>query len=157
MSNQSLEHEEMKEIIDEFIIESSELIENATQDIVSMETEQNDEIINSIFRAVHTIKGTSSFLGFTVLSNLAHKAEDLLGLVRKKELTMSTEIADALLDSMDTMKLLIDDIKTDYKEKQDTEQLIHRLEMLANPDRKPLGEILVEEKIITKKELEEAL
>ncbi|HOJ43992.1 MAG TPA: chemotaxis protein CheA, partial [Syntrophorhabdaceae bacterium] len=120
-------------------------------------TEQNDEIINSIFRAVHTIKGTSSFLGFTVLSNLAHKAEDLLGLVRKKELTMSTEIADALLDSMDTMKLLIDDIKTDYKEKQDTEQLIHRLEMLANPDRKPLGEILVEEKIITKKELEEAL
>ncbi|HOP85405.1 MAG TPA: chemotaxis protein CheA [Syntrophorhabdaceae bacterium] len=157
MSNQSLEHEEMKEIIDEFIVESSELIENATQDIVSMEAEQDDEIINSIFRAVHTIKGTSSFLGFSVLSNLAHKAEDLLGLVRKKELDMSKEIADALLESMDTMKLLIEDIKTDYTEKQETEQLIHKLEMLANPDRKPLGEILVEEKIIIKKELDEVL
>ncbi|MBP9561306.1 MAG: Hpt domain-containing protein, partial [Syntrophorhabdaceae bacterium] len=72
MSNALLENEEMREIVNDFIVETSELIENATQDIVTIENSQDDEIINSIFRAVHTIKGTSSFLGFEALSNLAH-------------------------------------------------------------------------------------
>ncbi|MBP8626624.1 MAG: chemotaxis protein CheA [Syntrophorhabdales bacterium] len=157
MSNALLENEEMREIVNDFIVETSELIENATQDIVTIENSQDDEIINSIFRAVHTIKGTSSFLGFEALSNLAHKSEDLLGLIRKKELMINKDIADALLEAMDLMRLLIDDIKMDYTEKQDTEAILNKLERLSNPDKKMLGEILVEEKIITQQELEGVL
>ena len=99
MSEQFIENDEMKEIINDFIVESSELVDNAIQDIVVIENVQDDEVINSIFRAVHTIKGTSSFLGFGVLSNLAHRSEDLLGMVRKGELNINKEIADVLLEA----------------------------------------------------------
>ncbi len=157
MSNSALENEEMREIINDFIVETTELLENAIQDIVAIENNQDEEIINSIFRSVHTIKGTSSFLGFQILSNLAHKSEDLLGMVRKGELIINKDIADALLEAMDIMKLLIEDIKTDNTEKQDTVSILDKLERLSNPDKKKLGEILLEEKIITKKELDSVL
>ncbi|HOV91263.1 MAG TPA: chemotaxis protein CheA [Syntrophorhabdaceae bacterium] len=157
MSNSALENEEMREIINDFIVETTELLENAIQDIVAIENNQDEEIINSIFRSVHTIKGTSSFLGFQVLSNLAHKSEDLLGMVRKGDLRINKNIADALLEAMDIMKLLIEEIKTDNTEKQDTVSILDKLERLSNPDKKKLGEILLEEKIITKKELDSVL
>jgi len=157
MSNSALENEEMREIINDFVVETTELLENAIQDIVAIENSQDEEIINSIFRAVHTIKGTSSFLGFQALSNLAHKSEDLLGMVRKGELRINKNIADALLEAMDIMRLLIEDIKTDYTEKQNTTSILDKLESLSNPDKKKLGEILVEENIITKQELDNVL
>ena len=74
MDDQALQRDEMQEIIEEFIAESSELMDHVIQDIVTIEQSQDEEMINGIFRAVHTIKGTSSFLGFNTLSELAHKA-----------------------------------------------------------------------------------
>ena len=67
MDDQALQRDEMQEIIDEFIVESSELMDHVIQDIVTIEQSQDEEMINGIFRAVHTIKGTSSFLGFNTL------------------------------------------------------------------------------------------
>ena len=78
--------DEMREIIEEFIVEANELAEKAIQDVVAIENNPDEELINSIFRAVHTIKGTSSFLGFDTLSTLSHKLEDVLGMVRKGNL-----------------------------------------------------------------------
>jgi len=157
MSDQFIENDEMQEIINDFIVESSELVENAIQDIVVIENNQDDEVINGIFRAVHTIKGTSSFLGFGVLSNLAHRAEDLLGMIRKGEMNIDKEIADTMLEAMDLIKTLLEEIKEQGAEKQDTKAIIEKLENLCNVEKKMLGEILVEEKIITKKELESVL
>ena len=57
-----------------------------------------------MFRAVHTIKGTSSFLGFNALSALAHKAEDILGLARKGNMVPNHAVADALLEALDLIK-----------------------------------------------------
>ncbi len=157
MSEQFIENDEMKEIINDFIVESSELVDNAIQDIVVIENVQDDEVINSIFRAVHTIKGTSSFLGFGVLSNLAHRSEDLLGMVRKGELNINKEIADVLLEAMDLMKITLEEIKEHGAERQDTTAVVEKLEGLCKVEKKMIGEILVEEKIITKKELESVL
>lgn len=111
MDEKTSQNDEMKEIIDDFIVESNELIEKVVQDIVEIEKNPEDEIVNGIFRAVHTIKGTSSFLGFNTLSNLSHKAEDVLGRIRKKEMEPDAEIADALLEALDLMKLMIEDIR----------------------------------------------
>ncbi len=58
MDDQALQRDEMQEIIDEFIVESSELMDNVIQDIVVIEQSHDEEVVNSIFRAVHTIKGT---------------------------------------------------------------------------------------------------
>jgi two-component system chemotaxis sensor kinase CheA len=158
MEEQTSQNDEMKEIIDDFIVESSELIEKVVQDIVEIEKNPDDEIINGIFRAVHTIKGTSSFLGFNTLSNLSHKAEDVLGRIRKKEMEPDAEIADTLLESLDLMKLMIEDIREKGAEDRDVSNTLQKLEQLNKADsRKKLGEILIEEGVISAKECDELL
>jgi two-component system, chemotaxis family, sensor kinase CheA len=172
MDDQALQRDEMQEIIDEFIAESSELMDNVIQDIVTIEQSQDEEMINGIFRAVHTIKGTSSFLGFNSLSELAHKAEDVLGLVRKGEMTIDQETADILLESFDLIKTIIDDIRSHGSEKQNTASVLDKLKGLmegkkkkteapvappVEDEKKKIGEILLEEKIITKTELDDVL
>ncbi len=157
MESQITENDEMREIINDFVIESSELIENVIQDIVAIEENHDDEVVNGIFRAVHTVKGTSSFLGFNILSTLAHRAEDLLGMVRKGEIKINKEIADTLLEALDMMRSMIEDIRAHGTDNQDTAAILEKLEGLAKADKKPLGEILVEEKVLTRNELDEAL
>jgi two-component system chemotaxis sensor kinase CheA len=157
MSDQVSDKDEMKEIIDEFIVEANDLAEKAIQDIIAIENNSDDEIINSIFRAVHTIKGTSSFLGFGTLSTLAHRSEDIFGMVRKGNLKPDREVADVLLEALDLIKTLLDDIKENGVEVADTSATIAKLEELAKPDRKKLGEMLVEENIVSSGEVTEAL
>jgi two-component system chemotaxis sensor kinase CheA len=152
------QNDEMREIIDDFIVESNELIEKVVQDIVEIEKNPDDEIINGIFRAVHTIKGTSSFLGFNTLSNLSHKAEDVLGRIRKKEMVPDAAIADTLLESLDLMKLMIEDIREKGAEDRDVTDTLKKLELLNKADaRKKIGEILIDEGIISNKECEDLL
>lgn len=158
MEGNVIESNEMQEIINDFIVESNELIESAIQDMVEVEANGDEEKINSVFRAIHTVKGTSSFLGFDALSRLAHKAEDVLGRIRKGELSPDGEIADTILEAMDVMKLLIEDIRSKGTEEQDTLGLMTRLETIYKMEQgKRLGEILVEEEVLTKKELEDIL
>ncbi|OPY73281.1 MAG: Chemotaxis protein CheA [Syntrophorhabdus sp. PtaU1.Bin058] len=157
MSDEILKNDEMQEIIDEFVTESSELIENVIQDVVIIEHNPDEEIVNGIFRAVHTIKGTSSFLGFNALSQLAHKAEDVMGVIRKGEMKPDQEIADVLLEAFDLIKLMIEDIRAKSPEERGTNAAIERLEDLLKEDRKKIGEILVEEKVITRDERDEVL
>jgi two-component system chemotaxis sensor kinase CheA len=157
MEDQVSDKDEMKEIIDEFIVEAGELAEKAIQDIITIENTSDEETVNSIFRAVHTMKGTSSFLGFNTLSTLAHRAEDILGMVRKGNMKPDHEVADVLLESLDLMKTLLEEIKEGGAERSDTAATIEKLEALAKPDRKKLGEILVEASVISGDELHEAL
>jgi two-component system, chemotaxis family, sensor kinase CheA len=168
MDDQALQRDEMQEIIDEFIVESSELMDHVIQDIVAIEQSQDEETINGIFRAVHTIKGTSSFLGFNSLSELAHKAEDVLGSIRKGEMTIDQDTADILLEAFDLIKMIIDDIRTHGVEKQDSTSVLEKLKGImegkrpkpAGPveeEKKKLGEMLLEEKILTKSELDDVL
>jgi two-component system chemotaxis sensor kinase CheA len=157
MEGQNVVNDEMREIINDFVIESSELVENVIQDIVAIEENPDEEIINGIFRAVHTVKGTSSFLGFGVLSNLAHKAEDLLGMIRKGEIKIDKEIADTLLEALDLIKAIIEDIKTKGADDRDTTSTVEKLELLGKVEKKKLGEILVEEKVLSENELNKVL
>ena len=158
MDEKMSQNEEMKEIIEEFIVESNELIEKAVQDVVRIERNPDDELINGIFRAVHTIKGTSSFLGFNMLSNLSHKAEDVLGRIRKKDMEPDADIADTLLEALDFMKLMIDDIRVKGTESRDVSHTLRKLEFLNKADtRKKIGEILIDEGVISNREREELL
>jgi len=158
MDESTSQNDEMREIIDDFIAESIELIEKVVQDIVEIEKNPDDEIINGIFRAVHTIKGTSSFLGFNTLSNLSHKAEDVLGRIRKKEMVPDGDIADTLLESLDLMKLMIEDIREKGSEDRDVSRTLQKLELLNKVDaRKKIGEILVDEGVLSNKECDEFL
>jgi len=95
-------------LIGDFIIESREYIEGAEAALLSLEVDPEDtEAINTVFRAFHTIKGTSGFLGLTFISDLAHHAESLLSRIRDQEIRCTGGYADLALRSIDTLKELI--------------------------------------------------
>jgi chemotaxis protein histidine kinase CheA len=73
-------------LVQDFLVECEELLQGMDQDMVALESSPQDaDLLNRIFRAMHTIKGTSSFLGFEPIVRLSHHAEDVLNSVRRGE------------------------------------------------------------------------
>ncbi len=100
--------DDMQEILEDFLIEAFELIEQLDQDLVELENNPEDlELLNSIFRVAHTIKGSSSFLNLDVLTELTHHMEDVLNKARKSEIILTPQIMDIVLESIDLMKALL--------------------------------------------------
>jgi two-component system chemotaxis sensor kinase CheA len=108
-----MELDNMKEIVDEFMIEADEILAKLDEDMVKLEKNSADlNLLNEIFRGAHTIKGTSGFLGLDKVSELTHKMEDVLNKLRKGGLKTNPVIMDALLEAIDTLKLLLEDLRT---------------------------------------------
>ncbi len=96
------------ELIAEFIAEGSDLISSAEEALLSLETDPEDmESVGKVFRAFHTVKGTSAFLGLNVLSGFGHHAESLLSRVRDGEIRYSGGYADLSLRALDMIKELM--------------------------------------------------
>ena len=105
-------NEEMKEILNDFLAESSEMLEALDQHFVKLETEpSNTELLNEIFRCMHSMKGSAGFLGFTHLVEVAHQAESLLNKLRQGEMSVSPFIIDIILEAVDAVKMLQSDIR----------------------------------------------
>lgn len=100
--------DEMQEILEDFLIEAFEMIEQLDQDLIELENNPKDlDLLNRIFRVAHTIKGSSSFLNFDILTNLTHNMEDVLNKARRGELIITPDIMDVVLKSIDLMKALL--------------------------------------------------
>ncbi len=100
------------EITAEFISEINEHFEVSDENLITLESEpDNEEAIASIFRAFHTIKGTTSFLGLMAVSKLAHKAESLLDGVRTGKLAFEGEVVDATFSGLDLLKRMFKDLE----------------------------------------------
>lgn len=125
---------EMQEIFEAFVVESTELLENLSQDLMLIEeTPEDEELLNRIFRAFHTIKGTSSFMGFDKISTLTHSAEDILNKLRKFELKVNQAIIDVLLEVYDYLTLMIQRVKNGEDISDvDYSQTLHKLEILKS-------------------------
>jgi len=103
---------EDQELLEGFLAETTELLEKLDDDLVTLEKSPEDaELMNRIFRSIHTVKGASSFLGFDLLVKVTHKTEDVLNRLRKAELILSSEIMDVILEAVDLVKTLVSDIK----------------------------------------------
>lgn len=99
-------------LLADFVQECREYIEGAEAALLELESDpETVEAINTVFRAFHTIKGTSGFLGISLITELAHKAENLLSRARDKEIRCTGGYADLALRSVDAMKLLIDGVQ----------------------------------------------
>ena len=104
--------DEFQEILQDFLVESFELIEQLDQDLVELENRPDDlELLNGIFRVAHTVKGASSFLNFDVLTHLTHHMEDVLNKARHGELRITPDVMDVVLESIDLMKALLHTIR----------------------------------------------
>lgn len=96
---------DFREIVTIFVAENREILEKLERDIVELERRPDDlELVASVFRGVHTIKGTSGFLGFTRLMAMTHAGESLLVPLRDGHGLMTPEIAGALLALVDAVR-----------------------------------------------------
>jgi len=104
--------DEMQELLEDFLIEAFEMIDEMDQDLVELESNPDDlELLNKIFRVAHTIKGSGSFLNFDKLTKLTHHMEAVLDKARKGELRITPEIMDVILESVDAMKAILEYIR----------------------------------------------
>ncbi|WP_373069318.1 chemotaxis protein CheW [Sulfurimonas sp.] len=104
--------DEFQEILQDFLVESFELVEKLDEDLVELESNPEDlELLNGIFRVAHTIKGASSFLNMDVLTHLTHHMENILNKARHGDLVITPDIMDVILESIDLMKRLLETIR----------------------------------------------
>ena len=102
-----LKIQEDPELLAEFTIEAMAGLNQVDQNLLAMEQSTNDSLINEVFRAVHSVKGTAGFLGYDLVQALAHEFETILDLVRQKELRLNSEGIDAMLRTNDVLKSLL--------------------------------------------------
>ncbi len=97
-----------RDLLSDFIAESGECVTNSESALLQLEENPTDEeAVNTVFRAFHTVKGTSAFLGLTRVAEFAHEAESLLSRVRDKEISYTRGCADLSLRSVDMLKDLL--------------------------------------------------
>ncbi|MDP4173461.1 MAG: chemotaxis protein CheA [Bacteroidota bacterium] len=130
--NTMLNDPEMKEIFESFIIETKEILERLDLELVEIEKRPDDvELLNSIFRSFHTVKGTSGFLGLERLTKVTHKCEDILNKLRKGEAKLNDNVMDGILNAYDKMKSLVVSIEMDKNENVDIDDTLSILQNVS--------------------------
>jgi two-component system chemotaxis sensor kinase CheA len=125
---------DMDDIVREFLVESTENLDQLDRDLVALEKDPKAEnILASIFRTIHTIKGTSGFLGFNKLESVTHVGESLLSKMRDGELVLSAEITSGLLVMVDAVREMLANIEATGQEgDRDYQTLIESLTRLQS-------------------------
>ncbi|MDW8289420.1 MAG: chemotaxis protein CheA [Armatimonadota bacterium] len=98
------------EYVSLFLEEAAEQIHVLERDILLLEQSPSPEVLNEIFRAAHTLKGSSRAMGFTAMGELTHAMEDVFDALRKGEIRVSTELVNRLFEALDTLKAMRDQI-----------------------------------------------
>ena len=122
----------MDELLGEFLTETGEGLDLLDVELVRFEQDPNNaEMLNTIFRLVHTVKGTCGFLGLTRLAKLAHAAETLMGQYRDGA-PVTVDGVSVILKSIDRIKQILEGLERDGVEPQGSDaDLIGRLQVLA--------------------------
>ncbi|MCH7801398.1 MAG: Hpt domain-containing protein [Chloroflexi bacterium] len=117
------------EDIDVFLQESEEQLRLLDEDIVRLEKEQDIEsVLQEIFRAAHTLKGSSAMLGYDEMTRVAHAMENMLDSLRKGSLAVSAEVIDSLLASLDVLVELNEGLANSETPDVDIASVLARLE-----------------------------
>ncbi len=158
---------EWDDIIKEFLVESNENLDQLDQDFIELEKNPSSkELLGRIFRAIHTVKGTSGVLGFPKLESVAHVGENLLSLLRDGEMRLDPELISGLLAMVDAIREVLRNIEAAAGEgDKDYSALVERLSKLKNKrveaaaqqqNAPKIGEILVESGAVEKEQVAQA-
>jgi two-component system chemotaxis sensor kinase CheA len=130
----SLAIEGLDEIIKEFLVESTEGLDLLDRDLVALEQDPSSrELLAEVFRAVHTIKGTSGVLGYPKLEKVAHVGENLLSRMRDGKLLLNPATTSGLLAMVDALRRLLSEIEQHGNEGAgEYGAVVQRLEALLN-------------------------
>ncbi len=123
--------EDMSKYLDVYLSEAEEHLENLNSSLLKLEDQPNNkELINSLFRSAHTIKGDSAAMGFQKISKLAHSIEDVLGLFKDQKLIANKRVIDLLFKSFDALEFMIKEVGKGKKESFDIDPLIEKLKLI---------------------------
>jgi len=130
------------DIVQDFLVESYENLDRLDRELVGLEKNPEDrDALASVFRTIHTIKGTCGFLGFNQLEKVAHVGENLLTRLRDGQLTLNRELTTALLEMVDAVRQMLGSIEaTGGEGKRDDTKLIATLTRLQQlPEAQPVS------------------
>jgi two-component system chemotaxis sensor kinase CheA len=101
------------EILQDFLVEAEEILEGLNEQLVELENSPQDkDLLNSIFRGFHTIKGGAGFLSLEAMVNLCHKGEDVFNLLRQGERYVDADMMDTFLKVLDILNTMFDELKS---------------------------------------------
>jgi two-component system chemotaxis sensor kinase CheA len=122
------------QILDEFLLEAGEIFDQLDLDFVQLEqTPEDKKLIGNIFRAMHTLKGSSGFFAFHRLEKVAHAGESLLSKLRDGVFTLNEEMTDVLLETSDRLRAIVDSVQKQRCEPEgDDSALIQNLKFLTD-------------------------
>lgn len=126
----------MDDIIQDFLTETSENLEQLDVDLVALEKDHNNhELLSNIFRTIHTIKGTCGFIGLPRLEKVAHHGENVLGRFRDGDLPVTPDAITAILHCIDTIKDIMSTLEETGQEPEgNDDDLIAQLDYFMNLD-----------------------
>ena len=129
------------EILQDFLIEAGEMIETLNEELVELEQRPNDtDLLNSVFRSFHTIKGGAGFLSLDPLVELCHRAEDVFNLLRNGELQVDSAIMDVMLPVLDSLNEMFDCLRAATAPENADPALLAALDGILRGDAAPAEE-----------------
>jgi two-component system chemotaxis sensor kinase CheA len=146
------------DIVKDFLQESYENLDRLDRELVGLEKDPRDkDALASVFRAIHTIKGTCGFLGFDKLEKVAHVGENLLTCLRDGQLVLNPEITTGLLSMVDAVREMLKEIESTGKDGESTYpellQTLARLQETAANQSAPIGVTVTPAQTIAKKSI----
>ncbi len=126
--------EEDDEIVQDFLVEAGEILENLGEQLVSLEQSPTDsDLLNAVFRGFHTIKGGASFIALTALVEVCHVAEDAFNLLRQGERAVDAHLMDVMLRVVDVLNDMFDEVRAGQQPSPADPALIEDLKGLLLP------------------------
>jgi len=123
--------EDMKEIFDEFLIETNEALSDLDQHFLDLEANPDDNgLLSEIFRTVHSIKGGAGFLEMNDLVSVAHSSENVLNSLRNGEICVDSQIIDLVLESVDMIKAILAQVQGAEVGTLDISGMVQKLDLM---------------------------
>jgi len=140
-------------LLADFITETGEHLEETERNLLQLEQQpDNMDTLNEIFRSVHTIKGSSEYLGMVRIAKLAHKLESLLDMLRHSERSVNSDVIDLLIGCNDRIGALVTELEENQEEELAVDDLLTQLEVLLTDDGESAKEPEVVEKLVIEDE-----
>ena len=125
---------EDEEILQDFLVEATEIIEQLGEQLVQLESNPQDiDLLNAVFRGYHTIKGGAGFLNITALVDVCHRTEDVFNVLRQGERMVDAQLMDVILNAHDVVTEMIESVREGQEPAAADPELLHRLEAYATP------------------------
>jgi len=123
-----------QEILQDFLIEAAEILELLSEELVELENDpENADLLNSIFRGFHTVKGGAGFLALTNLVDACHGAENVFDILRTGKRKVTAELMDVILQSLDTVNEMFAQVQAGEDPDPADPELLHALHRYCSP------------------------